>query len=139
MFLKIFYASYDHVQKIWKVGRTTHKSKDIDKKQFTLRKTQFKHSSLFHPCFLLCVSLKQLPPKKSLGKSRTGSSCLTTDFASVELSLCSSLHLKKRHPNPALLGGGVNTFSNKKGLVRRMTMIQSALDRYDLGQHFTYS
>ena len=48
-------------------------------------------------------------------------------------------HLKKRHPNPALLGKGVNTFPNKKGLVRCMTMIQSALDRYDLGQHFTYS
>ena len=35
--------------------------------------------------------------------------------------------------------GGVNTFPNKKGLVRCMTMIQNALDRYDLGQHFTYS
>ena len=34
--------------------------------------------------------------------------------------------------------GGVKTFSNKKGLVRRMTMIQSALDRYDLGEYFTY-
>ena len=41
--------------------------------------------------------------------------------------------LKKRHPNPALLEG-VKTFPNKKGLVRRMTMIQSALDRYDPGE-----
>ena len=36
-------------------------------------------------------------------------------------------HVKKRRPNPAFMGG-VKTFSNKKGLVRRMTMIQSALD-----------
>ena len=47
------------------------------------------------------------------------------------------LDVKKRHPNPALLGG-VKTFPNKKGLVRRMTMIQSALDRYDPGEYFTY-
>ena len=47
-------------------------------------------------------------------------------------------NIKKRRPNPALLRGGVKTFSNKKGLVRRMTMIQSALDRYDLGEYFTY-
>ena len=47
-----------------------------------------------------------------------------------------SLNIKKRHPNPALLGG--KTFPNKKGLVRRMTMIQSALDRYDPGEYFTY-
>ena len=47
-------------------------------------------------------------------------------------------YLKKRHPNPALLGG-VNTFPNKKGLVRRMTVNQSALDTSDIGEHFTYS
>ena len=33
--------------------------------------------------------------------------------------------------------GGVNTFSNKKGLVRRMTVNQSALDTSDIGEHFT--
>ena len=46
-------------------------------------------------------------------------------------------YIKKRDPNPALLGG-VKTFPNKKGLVRRMTMIQNALDRYDPGEYFTY-
>ena len=46
--------------------------------------------------------------------------------------------VKKRDPNPALLGG-VNAFPNKKGLVRCMTMIENALNRYDLGKHFTYS
>ena len=45
--------------------------------------------------------------------------------------------IKKRHPNPAFMGG-VKTFSNKKGLVGRMTMIQSALDSSDLGEYFTY-
>ena len=34
--------------------------------------------------------------------------------------------------------GGVKTFSNKKGLVGRMTMIQSALDSSDLGEYFRY-
>ncbi len=38
------------------------------------------------------------------------------------------LHLKKGHPNPAFMGE-VKNFSNKKELVRRMTMIHSALDR----------
>ena len=45
--------------------------------------------------------------------------------------------VKKRQPNPALLGKRVKTFPNKKGLVRRMTMIQSALDRYDPREYFT--
>ena len=56
----------------------------------------------------------------------------------LKIKLKKKHYLKKRHPNPALLGG-VNTFPNKKGLVRCMTMIQGALNRYDLGQHFTYS
>ena len=34
--------------------------------------------------------------------------------------------------------GGVKTFSFKKGLVGRMTMIQSALDSSDLGEYFRY-
>ena len=44
--------------------------------------------------------------------------------------------IKKRHPNPAFMG--VKTFSNKKGLVGRMTMIQNALDSSDLGEYFRY-
>ena len=35
--------------------------------------------------------------------------------------------------------GGVNTFPNKKGLVRSMAMNQNALDTSDIGEHFTYS
>ena len=48
------------------------------------------------------------------------------------------LAFKEAAPKSSVTGG-VNTFPNKKGLVRCMTMLQSALDRYDLGQHFTYS
>ena len=40
---------------------------------------------------------------------------------------------KEAGPKSSVTGGGVKTFPNKKGLVRRMTMIQSALDRYDPG------
>ena len=45
--------------------------------------------------------------------------------------------IKKWHPNPAFMGW-VKIFSNKKGLVGRMTMIQSALDSSDLGEYFRY-
>ena len=46
-------------------------------------------------------------------------------------------HIKKRHPNPAFMRG-VKTFSNKKGFIGRMTMIQSALDLSDLEEYFRY-
>ena len=46
--------------------------------------------------------------------------------------------LKKRRPNCGIKGG-VNTLSNKKCLVGRMVMNQSALYSSDLGECFTYS
>ena len=55
----------------------------------------------------------------------------------IPLNFNRKWHIKKRHPNPAFMGGG-KTFSNKKGLVGRMTMIQSALDSSDLGEYFIY-
>ena len=39
----------------------------------------------------------------------------------------------------ALPVGVLNTFPNIEGLVRRMTVNQSALDTSDIGEHFTYS
>ena len=58
----------------------------------------------------------------------------------VNISVCifQLTIIKEAAPKSSVTGGGVSTFSNKKGLVRRMTMIQSALDRYDLGEYFTY-
>ena len=45
---------------------------------------------------------------------------------------------KEAAPKSSVYEGGVKTFSNKKGLVGRMTMIQSALYSSDLGEHFRY-
>ena len=45
--------------------------------------------------------------------------------------------IKEAAPKSSVYGG-VKTFSNKKGLVGRMTMIQSALDSSDLGEYFRY-
>ena len=45
---------------------------------------------------------------------------------------------KEAAPKSSVYGGGVKTFSNKKGLVGRITMIQSALDLSDLGEYFRY-
>ena len=44
---------------------------------------------------------------------------------------------KEASPKSSVIGG-IKTFPNKKGLVRRMTMIQNVLDRYDPGEYFTY-
>ena len=50
----------------------------------------------------------------------------------------SFLKFKEAAPKSSVYGVGVKTFSNKKGLVGRMTMIQSALDSSDLGEYFRY-
>ena len=48
------------------------------------------------------------------------------------------LKYKEAAPKSSVTGGVVKTFPNKKGLVRRMTMIQSALDSADLREHINY-
>ena len=47
------------------------------------------------------------------------------------------LHIKKRRPNPAVVGG-VKTMSNKKGFRCRTVVIRSALDSPDLGRASKY-
>ena len=58
-------------------------------------------------------------------------------FWFVSVKIYSNFTCKEAAPKSSVYGG-VNTFSNKKGLVGRMTMIQSALDSSDLGEYFRY-
>ena len=49
----------------------------------------------------------------------------------------SNIEMKKRHPNPGIMGG-VKTMSNKKGFRCRTVVIRSALDSPDLGRASKY-
>ena len=49
-----------------------------------------------------------------------------------------SSSLDKEAAPKSSVTGGSTLFQNKKGLVRRMTVNQSALDTCDIGEHFTY-